>query len=90
MEINGIVPNLPVASADIDRAFYAEFLGLRSRFEQGDVTGFASATKPAAQVHLMAGATGQEPDFRSFPCRSPASKMPTPRPGDAVTRSRIR
>jgi hypothetical protein len=63
MDINGIVPNLPVATSDIDRAFYTDFLALNPKFEHGDVAGFSSATKPAAQVHLMAGATGREPDY---------------------------
>lgn len=63
MRINGIVPNLPVATPAIDRDFYTGFLGLQPQFEQGGVAGFRSGTKPAAQVHLMAGATGQEPDY---------------------------
>jgi hypothetical protein len=63
MKVNGIVPNLPVATSSIDREFYTEFLALAPTFEQGDVAGFKSPTSPAAQVHLMATATGQEPDY---------------------------
>lgn len=63
MRVNGIVPNLPVASSAVDRAFYTDFLGMNVRFEQGSVAGLVSATNPTAQVHLMAGATGTEPDY---------------------------
>jgi hypothetical protein len=63
MRVNGIVPNLPVATASIDREFYADFLALIPKFEHGDVAAFGSLTSPAAQVHLMAGATGTEPDY---------------------------
>lgn len=63
MIVNGIVPNVPVATSEIDRGFYTDFLTLNPRFEHGDVAGFSSGTKPAAQVHLMAGASGQEPDY---------------------------
>lgn len=63
MAVNGIVPNLPVASRSIDRDFYVDFLSLTPTFERGDVAGFKSATRPAAQLHLMAGATGNEPGY---------------------------
>lgn len=63
MKVNGIVPNLPVATSAVDREFYTEFLALTPSFEHGDVAGFASPTSPAAQVHLMAHATGGEPDY---------------------------
>lgn len=63
MRVNGIVPNLPVANSSVDREFYTEFLSLTPAFEHGDVSGFTSSPSPAAQVHLMAGATGKEPDY---------------------------
>jgi catechol 2,3-dioxygenase-like lactoylglutathione lyase family enzyme len=63
MAVHGIVPNLPVASRSIDRDFYTGFLSLTPTFERGDVAGFKSSARPAAQVHLMAAATGTEPDY---------------------------
>lgn len=63
MKINGIIPNLPVADSTIDRAFYTDYLALTPGFQHGDAAGFSSPTTPAAQIHLMARATGGEPRY---------------------------
>jgi len=61
MNIRRVVPDIISTKFDENRAFYADFLGMRQAMDLGFIVTFVSTSNETAQVNIMREGDGAEP-----------------------------